>query len=147
MDQKIKEKWLNALRSGKYQMGKTKLRNTDNNTGEQFYCCLGVLCDLYIKEFELGNLTMPDELTKPHWRDDFFVQRDGQTQRNYLAFEVAEWAGLYTQGEPYPDPEFDPELLDVAQPGLRCYPSLAKTNDSKEVMSFGPIVRIIEKAF
>jgi hypothetical protein len=44
MNPQIKQKWLNALRSGDYQQGQNYLR-TDNG-----FCCLGVLCDLYIKE-------------------------------------------------------------------------------------------------
>ena len=44
MNERIKEKWLKALRSGKYKQGKGELRE-----GGKF-CCLGVLCDLYTKE-------------------------------------------------------------------------------------------------
>lgn len=33
--------WLEALRSGKYIQGVSKLRNRDNT-----FCCLGVLCDI-----------------------------------------------------------------------------------------------------
>lgn len=40
MDQKIKEKWVEALRSGKYKQCQTRLR-IDNS-----FCCLGVLCDI-----------------------------------------------------------------------------------------------------
>lgn len=45
MNKDIKEKWLQALRGGKYSQGKGFLRNKDDK-----YCCLGVLCDLYSKE-------------------------------------------------------------------------------------------------
>lgn len=41
MNQEIKEKWLKALRSGKYKQGKYYLRNNKNE-----FCCLGVLCNL-----------------------------------------------------------------------------------------------------
>lgn len=37
----IKAKWLEALRSGRYQQGRAILRSPDNN-----FCCLGVLCDI-----------------------------------------------------------------------------------------------------
>lgn len=40
MNKKIADKWVKALRSGKYKQGKSRLR-TDNE-----YCCLGVLCDI-----------------------------------------------------------------------------------------------------
>jgi hypothetical protein len=39
MDKKIKEKWVQALRSGEYKQGTTLLYNKEQNT----YCCLGVL--------------------------------------------------------------------------------------------------------
>lgn len=42
MNQEIKVKWLEALRSGKYQQGSMQLKDPFNNT----YCCLGVLCDI-----------------------------------------------------------------------------------------------------
>ena len=44
MNPQIKQKWVSALRSGKYQQTKNRLHN------EYGFCCLGVLCDLYGKE-------------------------------------------------------------------------------------------------
>lgn len=41
MNAEIKAKWIEALRSGKYEQGRGRLRSEDNK-----YCCLGVLCDL-----------------------------------------------------------------------------------------------------
>jgi len=40
MNKELKEKWLAALRSGKYQQGYTYL------SAHGKYCCLGVLCDI-----------------------------------------------------------------------------------------------------
>lgn len=40
MDAELKAKWVEALRSGKYQQGNGSLREGDK------YCCLGVACDL-----------------------------------------------------------------------------------------------------
>ena len=40
MNQEVKTKWIQALRSGKYKQGQAYLRQGDS------YCCLGVLCDL-----------------------------------------------------------------------------------------------------
>lgn len=36
-----KQKWIEALRSGSYEQGKSCLRNEEGN-----YCCLGVLADV-----------------------------------------------------------------------------------------------------
>lgn len=43
----IKEKWLQALKSGDYVKGKNFLKSSENE-----YCCLGVLCDLHREEHE-----------------------------------------------------------------------------------------------
>lgn len=41
MNLTIKNKWLEALRSGNYKQGQKVLRSQDNK-----FCCLGVLCDI-----------------------------------------------------------------------------------------------------
>ena len=41
LSKKWKDKWVKALRSGKYKKGKGALRARDNT-----FCCLGVLCDI-----------------------------------------------------------------------------------------------------
>lgn len=41
MKKELKQKWVYALRSGKYQQGYSKLRTIDEK-----YCCLGVLYDV-----------------------------------------------------------------------------------------------------
>ena len=40
-DPELKARWLEALRSGRYQQGRQSLRPTLES-----YCCLGVLCDV-----------------------------------------------------------------------------------------------------
>ena len=40
MKSEIKERWLTALRSGKYEQSKDALKSPEG------YCCLGVLCDV-----------------------------------------------------------------------------------------------------
>ena len=41
MNREVAQKWVDALRSGKYEQGQGRLRTTDNK-----FCCLGVLCDI-----------------------------------------------------------------------------------------------------
>lgn len=85
MNTEVKEKWIAALRSGKYEQGSEKLRSV---TG---YCCLGVLCDLYSQEqnqeWEFRG-AFEEENTQPmdYW---YF---DGQGE--FLPETVREWAGL-----------------------------------------------------
>lgn len=46
MNTEIKERWLKALRSGKYKQARGVLRKKrKDGSGEFGYCCLGVLCD------------------------------------------------------------------------------------------------------
>jgi len=50
MNQEIKELWIKALRSGKYKQTTGKLKSI-----ESAYCCLGVLCDIYIEKTGIGK--------------------------------------------------------------------------------------------
>lgn len=45
MDQKWKQKWVKALRSGKYKQGREKLKSFDSKKQPR-YCCLGVLGEI-----------------------------------------------------------------------------------------------------
>jgi len=85
MNPEIKQKWVDALRSGKYDQGSEKLRS------HQGYCCLGVLCDLYAQEqnqeWEFQG-AFEEENTQPtdYW---YF---DGESE--FLPDSVREWAGM-----------------------------------------------------
>lgn len=46
MDEELKARWVEALRSGDYTQGRRALYNPTDNT----YCCLGVLCDVMGRE-------------------------------------------------------------------------------------------------
>ena len=51
MNPELKAKWLDALQSGKYKQGHSRLRNADDT-----YCCLGVLHDVaYPGDWELDK--------------------------------------------------------------------------------------------
>ena len=50
MKKEIKEKWLEALRSGKYQQGRMRLRNS-----REEFCCLGVLVDIVHPEWWVAS--------------------------------------------------------------------------------------------
>jgi hypothetical protein len=52
MDQSIKEKWVEALRSGDYEQGQGALRQKDQTENAEIFCCLGVLCDIVEDEVE-----------------------------------------------------------------------------------------------
>jgi len=95
--QSIKDEWLAALRSGKYEQGRYRLR-TENQ-----YCCLGVLCDILKEKVDgewvrcveppLGN----SENTldgKEQWC--FQVGKQETTTGGALPKEVAKHVGLPT---------------------------------------------------
>ena len=46
MEEELKEKWIDALMGPQYPQGHYRLRNSNSVEDKEFYCCLGVLCDL-----------------------------------------------------------------------------------------------------
>ena len=93
MNSKVKQKWLDALRSGEYQQGDGCLYNGSR------YCCLGVLTDLYIQEFD-------DKEWEPldlEYSSEYDL-KGGQMSKSeihadplrgqFLSQEVTDWAGL-----------------------------------------------------
>lgn len=75
MDPKLKEKWVKALRSGKYVQGRHFLKNSTNQ-----YCCLGVLADISGVKSECKD----DEAG---YRFDF----DNSENNPFLTFPSREW--------------------------------------------------------
>lgn len=80
MKEDIKELWLQALRSGDYHQGHSVLRKGDT------YCCLGVLCDLYLKQTGEGSW-------EPSGDTYSFVVGDDEVGA-FLPEAVKNWAGL-----------------------------------------------------
>lgn len=98
MNPTIKEKWVAALKSGRYKQGIGSLK-----TGDQF-CCLGVLCDLYAKETGAGQWKLENDLdfglasevfaTKSEFQEYALPQEVVVGWKYALPQEVVEWAGL-----------------------------------------------------
>jgi len=109
MNPQIKQKWLNALRSNEYQQCRGRLHT---NSG---FCCLGVLCDLYIKE---NNVEW--EINEDSGK--YMFQNKGAD----LPFSVIEWSGV-----------------DSGPPGNGQIGTLAALNDSET--TFNEIANLIEK--
>ena len=84
MNEEIKKKWVGALRSGEYKQGRSILYNREDNT----FCCLGVLCDLAVKE---GIVTTIVGTTEDIVDCTFFGMEKAY---EYLPEEVMEWANL-----------------------------------------------------
>ena len=112
--------WVNALRSGGYKQGGDVLHYQDDS-GEQRFCCLGVLCDL----------AYAHNVVKREEGDELSAYRQGISDaRGWKVFhygwggsvvdlphEVVEWAGLPTCGEDDPDDTYfnqgDPFLTSL----------------------------------
>lgn len=75
MNQEIKQKWLEALRSGEYKQGQSALRENDR------FCCLGVLCNLHAEAH-------PEFAAKQKNSSEY----DGQL--GHLPVSVQKWSGL-----------------------------------------------------
>lgn len=101
MKQEIAKKWAEALRSGDYTQGQKCLKDVDSN-----FCCLGVLCDLFMH----GHPERKDVFWD--WdpntgaivlRSPPDASRDDAVQIGYLSEVVRDWAGMNTADGSFPD--------------------------------------------
>jgi hypothetical protein len=135
MNQDIKQRWIDALRSGQYQQGNDCLRDAQDR-----FCCLGVLCDLYVKEN-----------AKPGSEDDWEQGSEGDDydyclhdSAGALPKAVQQWAGLKSH-----NPAVRRTGLKNHNPALRHHVALgylipiSVLND--EHLSFNDIATIIEE--
>lgn len=76
MKEEIKDRWVEALRSGKYKQGRKVLKKGKN------FCCLGVLCD--ITKDELGL----------EWNARIPASDSLDGERLFLPLSVKDYAGL-----------------------------------------------------
>ena len=86
MKAKIADLWIKALRSGDYKQGRGQL---EDNKGR--FCCLGVLCDLAIKDGVKINREIG------HYNNLFTYD----TNTGSLPDKVMKWSGLKTSDGTY----------------------------------------------
>jgi hypothetical protein len=84
VDKQVKEVWVNALRSGDYDQGQAWLKKGDS------YCCLGVLCDLYLADHDRVWEANDDE-ERP---SDIYGEYSVDNNTEMLPKNVAKWAGI-----------------------------------------------------
>lgn len=111
----IADKWCAALRSGEYNQGYNALRTEKD--GRERYCCLGVLCDLAMKNGVLMTLSLNGEY-------------DGMGA--YLPEAVTDWSGVR---------KCSPEV-NIFRSNRDTKLTLSCLNDSKT--SFEDIAKLIE---
>ena len=119
MNPEVKSKWVTALRSGKYKQGTGQLA-LENGDGSTAFCCLGVLCDLAVKEGKIEEFN---------------------PESGYQPNEVGEWAGF----APEPEAKFNNDEWDRMKEEYQNWPprKLAEMND--EGQPFTAIADYIEE--
>ena len=80
MKKSIANKWVKALKSGEYLQCTNELTK-QNDSGQDTFCCLGVLTNLYVQENGVS------ELESDYWERN----EDGD---GLLSKPVKEWAGM-----------------------------------------------------
>lgn len=83
MKAEVKAQWVAALRSGEYAQTKGRLRDGSG------YCCLGVLCEVAVKEGVIGK---PTQGADGNFR--YPGGHRGRPEGGVLPRAVQEWAGL-----------------------------------------------------
>ncbi len=124
MKKAIKKLWVNALRSGAYKQTKNALARR-YGPKEQRYCCLGVLCSLYMEQkggkFEKASGGTNGALDFPN----------NDAGGALLPSKVQKWAGLI---------DVDPEVQDDSGNNT----TLANLNDTRR-WKFAQIADVIEE--
>ncbi len=137
MKSEIKQKWLAALRSEEYKQTKHGLKRKLDD-GSFGYCCLGVLCDIAIKE----NPDMKWDTNSHLSCGDIGVQIYGvdNDPQNVLTRKIADWAGLVER-----NPSITYTGTVIKDHGNdEGYESLATLNDHHGC-SFKEIAQVIEE--
>lgn len=141
MKPEIKQKWIEALESGKYKKGVEKLRIEEE--GKLSYCCLGVLCDLHLEETGEGK-----------WEKDgtYRATIEGvvSSSQTVLPSKVREWAGMRDTTGLFSVKEEDTELLNSifryeSFPGTES--GLTSVNDASKKKDFSDVLPFIKKHF
>lgn len=117
MKKEILERWIAALRSGEYKQGRQQLYNGDG------YCCLGVLCELAVK--------------------DGAIRAYDKEKETLLPMFLKEWAGVDPLVEDISQSSETFGLSLTVQPEGQHYQSLAALNDKGA--SFEQIADWLEK--
>jgi hypothetical protein len=118
MNEEVKSRWLEKLRSGDYAQTPGQLGFVADD-GSESYCCLGVLCEIAVED-GIVSRTVSD--------NGSIYYHDGKydmVQMHVLTSGVIEWSGIDDA-----NPEIDTEGFDVLVDGdSRSYASLSELND------------------
>lgn len=127
--------WVEALLSGEYRQGQSFL--AQEVCGIRRYCCLGVACELAVREGVI-EIDEPQEVTTGVRRLRF-----GQ-EVELLPHAVADWLGLastdgtYVEGAPM-DPESSPESLSGLNDRGASFDCIAEVIEEEPFGLLGPV--------
>ena len=85
LPKKFKQRWVNALRSGKYMQGAYRLKTSSNH-----YCCLGVAADIckisdrVLKKKTMLDLKMLSKVKVPSYKSGFKILTNNKAAINKL---------------------------------------------------------------
>jgi hypothetical protein len=127
MNSKVKEAWVNALRSGKYEQGSERLRSVSG------YCCLGVLCDIYAKEHNTEWKFNGNEETNLQPMDYWYYEGESE----FLPESVMDWAELKTN-----NPQLRVDVEEDGEDNWNYKEGVSNLNDSG--YTFTTIANLIE---
>lgn len=87
MKKRIKQLWVDALRSHEFYQGRGRLC-TVTNDGEHRFCCLGVLCELHAQEHPQASWVEGPE------KSLYYEPAEGEWREGFsLPDTVIDWAG------------------------------------------------------
>lgn len=152
MKKNIMQKWTKALRSGKYSQCTEKLCTVDGKTGEESYCCLGVLTDLYLKERKRQKKGSGIEAFREYTSLDMdydhdFPKWEINGEDGVLPYEVAVWAGFNTTTGDYKTGCFSNGKKEIDLAGLNDGGYDLFTGKTTRRKSFNQIADVIEKNY
>lgn len=119
----VRDLWVAALRSGRYQQTTGKLTRLTDDGQPRACCCLGVLCEVALESGVELALYRTEYGTRHYDRED-----------NFLPTRVREWAGLGA---------VDPEVTRTRADGTEVTSSLSFLNDEVR-LSFEQIAVLVE---
>jgi hypothetical protein len=130
MNPEVKQKWIDALRSGEYEQGSEKLRSVSG------YCCLGVLCDLYAQEHNTEWEFRGNEETNLQPEDYWYFDGKGE----FLPKSVMDWAELESNN---PIVRSDIDVVNANGEDDCFYNEIANLNDMG--YTFNDLSKMIEQ--
>lgn len=140
MKQEIARRWVEALRSGKYQQTSGTLARKDPVTGTVGYCCLGVLCEIAVE----------DQVIPPKFEADGLLGETGRyvfgNDTAIPSTEVMTWAGETEAWTVSVPDEIEKRLNDADSGAVYGRAGLPSLNDDAG-LTFPEIADLIEAEY